>query len=207
MDRIDIMKKDNKVVMRSKDELTGTLIEKELTYSNGTEVDNALQELMFKRNCNKIETEFYQWHNVLQEWVLDQKKTYYEPNNHPEFVLLCNGDHEWRYRHTRMQEMIMHLPSKTIFFVDEREFAKYSDETAGSIFYKFRYEINEKTYRFITYCPYDHDSNEQEKERIKQEILIPGSKWYCEHIREKWKHDMGMDFYSVGERKLKELNK
>ena len=196
-----------KVKVRYESEETGVTIQDDLFFGNEREADDYIRDVILK--CTqKVETEFYCRFENLNEWILDRKTTYYHPNHPLEFALVHCGNHEYRFPHTFMQEIVIHMPSRLCFYIDNRENALYSEDienSPNSVFYKFSYNINGESYKFITYYPDKDPVNEEMRKKIKQTLLIPGAKWFCEHLRERWKHYFNVDFHSIYEKKIKEI--
>lgn len=71
-------------------------------------------------------------------------------------------------------------------FIDDTEKVSYAEdllEDPEVLFYKFKYTTREgEIYRFTLYCNlrgYNH--TEERLREIKETILKPGAKWFCNH--------------------------
>ena len=83
------------------------------------------------------------------------------------------------------------MESKIIFSVNELE-VTYDDELLEDpevLFFRFKYTSESgKVYRFKLYASLIGSGYSPERlAEIKETILKPGARWYCDHFREKYR--------------------
>ena len=179
----------------------GLPLEKEYIVTLPNEVEDIIQEILFKQQCESVLVKTYLWDEYSKKWYIEKEQTHYAPNTPRDFLLLKEGAHERRFTHTFMQECIIHRQSKLWFCIDATENARYSDDLLNNpevLFYKFKYTTpSGKVYRFIAMCDMRHSGYSAEQlERVRTEILRPGAMWFCEHIREKYRSYFDEDAYT-----------
>ena len=203
------MSKEYKVEIEAID-VDNTSIKKTYFTGNHGEYSEYLQELILSQKCDSARAVVSMWNDDTQDWYEYRDVTYFKPNLMQDYYLLKNGEHEYRIKHSFIQEQILHLPSKIVFMVSERrvEYAKELLESPECLFYDFQYVTESgKEYNFTACCNLIGSKKPHEElQQIKEKILKPGTEWFCKHLREAYKSYFDEDPYSKIERKKKDLH-
>lgn len=189
-----------KLEIESNNELLDLPIKREHITESQAKAEELIQKLINNEHCMSVNAKLSFWDDETQDWYLMYEKVFYESNTRQDYMLLCNGAHEIRNKQTWMQEFVIHLPTKITFFIDDTEKVSYAEdllEDPEVLFYKFKYTTQEgKIYRFTLYCNLRGYSHTVERlEEIKETILKPGAKWFCNHLREKYRMLFNEDPY------------
>lgn len=180
---------------------TNLPINKVLTIKHEFEADAYIRSLIINEGCEKVEVKVSMYDEEKDEWYIHSEKIHYGPNAPVrDFVLVSEGAHEVVIGHSWCEAKILHVDSRIIFSVNDSAVG-YSDgllEDPEVLFYRFKYTSeNGKVYRFTLYCSLQgYGYSEQRLAEIKETILKPGARWYCDHFREKYRVLRGEDAYS-----------
>lgn len=173
-------------------ELLDLPIKREYITESQAKAEELIQELINKEHCMAVNAKLSFWDDKTEDWYSVYKKIFYDANTKQDYMLLCNGAHENRNKQTWMQEFVIHLPTGIMFFIDDTEKVVYAEdllENPEVLFYKFHYTTRQgKVYRFTLYCNLCYCNHSAERlAEIKETVLKPGAKWFCEHLREKYR--------------------
>lgn len=175
----------------------------------GTDIKHA-NELICTQNCDNVRAVTSLWDDETQDWYEDSDVTYFHPNTKPDYYLLRNAAHECRLKHALMQEYVIHIPTRTLFWIDERvtTYPKENLEDPECLFYKFKYTTElGKEYKFTVYCNLRGSGKTQEElQDILENVLKPAAMWFCNHIRESYRHYNEDDAWSKIRRRKKEMS-
>lgn len=169
------------------DDQLGMKVKREFEIPKGGSAEKEIWKIIKENNCQSVRARISLWDDNLKEWFVDTEKTYYDSSyTGQEYLLLKDGAHEHRFPTTSIQEMIIHLPSKVVFYVDARVDHLYPEHLLNDpeiLFYKFKYtDEDEIVHRFTLCCSLRGNNFSKEKlAEIKENILKPGAKWFCEH--------------------------
>ena len=168
-----------------------------------------VKEWIVSKEMDNVKLKISIWDNITQNWYEDSCVTYFQPNTESEFYIVDSGAHECRFKHSYMQEMVLHVPTRTLFFIDER-ITPYPEDTMNDpevLFYKFKYttELGQH-FHFVVYCNLrGFGKSAEEIANIKEKILKPGARWFCDHLKERYRDYFQDDAYSKMVRKQREM--
>lgn len=199
-----------KLKAESTNEQLGLPVKREYVAESKYEAEGLMRdEMIYREHCKVVNGKMSIWDDETKDWYFMYEKVFYEANTKQDYMLLNNGAHEVRYTHTWVQELVIHLPTKTTFFIDDTEQVSYAEdllEDPEVLFYKFKYTTQEgKVYRFTLYCNMRGCNHTAERlAEIKETVLKPGAKWFCEHLREKYRMEFNEDpYFKMMERRKK----
>ena len=181
-----------KVEIKSVDERSNLPVNKELMMDEPNMVKNTIKDMLLNGGCEKVDVKVSLYDEDFDEWYVESEITHYGANAPlNDFMLICEGAHERIQPHSWCEARILHLKSKIIFLVNDGEIT-YSDELLEHpevLFYRFKYtSILGEVYRFTLFCSLIGCGYSQERlAEIKETILKPGARWYCDHFREKYR--------------------
>ena len=187
-----------KAEIKSVDERSNLPIEKELMMDGSNGARDTIDDMLINGGCERVDVKVSLYDKDFDEWYVDSELTYYGANVPlNDFMLVCEGAHERIQPHSWCEARILHLKSKIIFLVNDGEIT-YSDELLEHpevLFYRFKYtSILGEVYRFTLFCSLIGCGYSQERlAEIKETILKPGARWYCDHFREKYRGDRNED--------------
>ncbi len=187
-----------KVEIKSVDERSNLPVEKELMMDEPNMVKNTIKDMLLNGGCEKVDVKVSLYDEDFDEWYVDSERTHYGANAPlNDFMLICEGAHERIQPHSWCEARILHLKSKIIFLVNDGEIT-YSDELLEHpevLYYRFKYTSESgKVYRFSLFCNLIGCGYSQERmAEIKETILKPGARWYCDHFREKYRGERNED--------------
>lgn len=183
---------------------------KTLLTDNNSEGYELVKDWIINRNHDNVNMKISFWDEKTQDWYEDSNITFLQPDTESEFYIIENGAHECRLKHSYMQELVLHAPTRTLFIIDERSTTYLEDtkEDSEVFFYKFKYTTAiGKQYQFTAYCNLrGMNKTPEELSGVKENILRPGAKWFCNHIRERYRCFFQDDACSKITRKQNELN-
>lgn len=198
-----------KLKMEYTDSKTGLPVKVECMVGTPHEAQEKVAAIMNGGHLDPVETVLYVWEEHGKEWLICQEKTYYPSDDDGirQFFLIRDGGHEHRFKHSSVEEIVIHLPSGIRFYVNDRQTA-YSEELKTSpevLFYKFKYTSEfGKVYRFTIFCNLMGKGYSSEKlSEIQETILKPGAKWYCQHFQEAYRSYRGEDSMTIWLERLK----
>ena len=163
---------------------------------NGTE--EIVEDMLLNGGCEKVDVKVSLYDEDFDEWYVESERTHYGANAPlNDFMLICEGAHERIQPHSWCEARILHLKSKIMFLVNDGEIT-CSDELLEHpevLFYRFKYtSILGEVYRFTLFCSLIGCGYSQERlAEIKETILKPGARWYCDHFREKYRFERNED--------------
>lgn len=181
-----------KVEIKSVDERSNLPVNKELMMDEPNMIKNTINDMLLNGGCKKVDVKVSLYDEDYDEWYEDSEITYYEANTPlSDFVLLCEGAHERLQPHSWCEARILHTKSKIMFLVNDSQIG-CSEELLASpevLFYRFKYtSIFGQVYRFTLFCNLIGCGYSKERlAEIKETILKPGARWYCDHFREKYR--------------------
>lgn len=187
-----------KAEIKSVDERSNLPIEKELMMDGRNGARDTIDDMLINGGCEKVDVKVSLYDEDFDEWYVDSELTYYGANVPlNDFMLICEGAHERIQPHSWCEARILHLKSKIIFLVNDGEIT-YSDELLEHpevLYYRFKYTSESgKVYRFSLFCNLIGCGYSQERmAEIKETILKPGARWYCDHFHEKYRGDRNED--------------
>ena len=187
-----------KAEIKSVDERSNLPVEKELMMDGRNGARDTIDDMLINGGCEKVDVKVSLYDEDFDEWYLDSELTFYGANVPlNDYMLLCEGAHERIQPHTWCEARILHLKSKIMFLVNDGEIT-YSDELLEHpevLFYRFKYtSILGEVYRFTLFCSLIGCGYSQERlAEIKETILKPGARWYCDHFREKYRFERNED--------------
>lgn len=187
-----------KAEIKSVDERSNLPIEKELMMDGSNGARDTIDDMLINGGCEKVDVKVSLYDKDFDEWYVDSELTYYGANVPlNDYMLLCEGAHERIQPHTWCEARILHLKSKIMFLVNDGEIT-YSDELLEHpevLYYRFKYTSESgKVYRFSLFCNLIGCGYSQEcMAEIKETILKPGARWYCDHFHEKYRGDRNED--------------
>ena len=187
-----------KAEIKSVDERSNLPIEKELMMDGRNGARDTIDDMLINGGCEKVDVKVSLYDEDFDEWYVDSELTYYGANVPlNDFMLICEGAHERIQPHSWCEARILHLKSKIIFLVNDGEIT-YSDELLEHpevLYYRFKYTSESgKVYRFSLFCNLIGCGYSQEcMAEIKETILKPGARWYCDHFHEKYRGDRNED--------------
>ena len=187
-----------KAEIKSVDERSNLPVEKELMMDGPNGARDTIDDMLINGGCEKVDVKVSLYDKDFDEWYVDSELTYYGANVPlNDYMLLCEGAHERIQPHTWCEARILHLKSKIIFMVNDCE-VTYSDELLEHpevLYYRFKYTSESgKVYRFTLFCSLIACGYSQERlAEIKETILKPGARWYCDHFREKYRFERNED--------------
>ena len=177
----------------------GLSSEKEWLIDSMGEVGQKIKEVMDNEHYDAAEVKLSHWSHEKMEWRVCSEKTYYNCNTKQEYMLLNNGSHEHRLKHSHWQELVIHLESKITFFIDNSQIVGFAPNLLNEpevLFYKFKYHAeNGMVFHFVVYCNLcGCNYTPEQLSEIKQTILKPGAQWFCDHFSEKYRLLFGKIF-------------
>ena len=187
-----------KAEIKSVDERSNLPVEKELMMDGRNGARDTIDDMLINGGCEKVDVKVSLYDEDFDEWYLDSELTFYGANVPlNDYMLLCEGAHERIQPHTWCEARILHLKSKIMFLVNDGEIT-YSDELLEHpevLYYRFKYTSESgKVYRFSLFCNLIGCGYSQERlAEIKETILKPGARWYCDHFREKYRFERNED--------------
>ena len=187
-----------KAEIKSVDERSNLPIEKELMMDGRNGARDTIDDMLINGGCEKVDVKVSLYDEDFDEWYVDSELTYYGANVPlNDFMLICEGAHERIQPHSWCEARILHLKSKIMFLVNDGEIT-YSDELLEHpevLYYRFKYTSESgKVYRFSLFCNLIGCGYSQEcLAEIKETILKPGARWYCDHFHEKYRGDRNED--------------
>ena len=187
-----------KAEIKSVDERSNLPVEKELMMDGPNGVRDTIDDMLMNGGCEKVNVKVSLYSEIKDEWYVDSEITHYGANAPlNDYMLVCEGAHERIQPHSWCEARILHLKSKIIFLVNDGEIT-YSDELLEHpevLFYRFKYtSILGEVYRFTLFCSLIGCGYSQERlAEIKETILKPGARWYCDHFHEKYRGDRNED--------------
>ena len=187
-----------KAEIKSVDERSNLPIEKELMMDGSNGARDTIDDMLINGGCEKVDVKVSLYDEDFDEWYVESERTHYGANAPlNDFMLICEGAHERIQPHSWCEARILHLKSKIIFMVNDCE-VTYSDELLEHpevLYYRFKYTSESgKVYRFTLFCSLIGGGYSQERmAEIKETILKPGARWYCDHFREKYRFERNED--------------
>ena len=187
-----------KAEIKSVDERSNLPIEKELMMDGSNGARDTIDDMLINGGCEKVDVKVSLYDEDFDEWYVESERTHYGANAPlNDFMLICEGAHERIQPHTWCEARILHLKSKIMFLVNDGEIT-YSDELLEHpevLYYRFKYTSESgKVYRFSLFCNLIGCGYSQEcLAEIKETILKPGARWYCDHFHEKYRGDRNED--------------
>jgi hypothetical protein len=187
-----------KAEIKSVDERSNLPVEKELMMDGRNGARDTIDDMLINGGCEKVDVKVSLYDEDFDEWYVESERTHYGANAPlNDFMLICEGAHERIQPHSWCEARILHLKSKIIFLVNDGEIT-YSDELLEHpevLFYRFKYTSESgKVYRFSLFCNLIGCGYSQEcMAEIKETILKPGARWYCDHFHEKYRGDRNED--------------
>jgi hypothetical protein len=187
-----------KAEIKSVDERSNLPVNKELMMDEPNMIKNTIKDMLLNGGCEKVDVKVSLYDEDFDEWYVESERTHYGANAPlNDFMLICEGAHERIQPHSWCEARILHLKSKIIFLVNDGEIT-YSDELLEHhevLFYRFKYtSILGEVYRFTLFCSLIACGYSQERlAEIKETILKPGARWYCDHFREKYRFERNED--------------
>ena len=187
-----------KAEIKSVDERSNLPIEKELMMDGSNGARDTIDDMLINGGCEKVDVKVSLYDEDFDEWYVESERTYYGANAPTSgYMLVCEGAHERVQPHSWCEAKIMHEKSKIIFMVNDWEL-DYSEELLEHpevLFYRFKYtSILGEVYRFTLFCSLIGCGYSQERlAEIKETILKPGARWYCDHFREKYRFERNED--------------
>ena len=187
-----------KAEIKSVDERSNLPIEKELMMDGSNGARDTIDDMLINGGCEKVDVKVSLYDEDFDEWYVESERTHYGANAPlNDYMLVCEGAHERIQPHSWCEARILHLKSKIIFMVNDCE-VTYSDELLEHpevLFYRFKYtSILGEVYRFTLFCNLIGCGYSQEcMAEIKETILKPGARWYCDHFREKYRFERNED--------------
>ena len=187
-----------KAEIKSVDERSNLPVEKELMMDGRNGARDTIDAMLINGGCEKVDVKVSLYDEDFDEWYVDSEVTYYGANVPlNDYMLVCEGAHERIQPHTWCEARSLHLKSKIIFMVNDCE-VTYSDELLEHpevLYYRFKYTSESgKVYRFSLFCNLIGCGYSQEcMAEIKETILKPGARWYCDHFREKYRFERNED--------------
>ena len=187
-----------KAEIKSVDERSNLPIEKELMMDGSNGARDTIDDMLINGGCEKVDVKVSLYDEDFDEWYVESERTHYGANAPlNDYMLVCEGAHERIQPHSWCEARILHLKSKIIFMVNDCE-VTYSDELLEHpevLYYRFKYTSESgKVYRFTLFCSLIGGGYSQERmAEIKETILKPGARWYCDHFREKYRFERNED--------------
>ena len=187
-----------KAEIKSVDERSNLPVEKELIMDGSNGARDTIDDMLINGGCEKVDVKVSLYDEDFDEWYVESERTYYGANAPTSgYMLVCEGAHERVQPHTWCEARILHMKSKILFLVNDGEIT-YSDELLEHpeiLFYRFKYTSESgKVYRFSLFCNLIGCGYSQEcLAEIKETILKPGARWYCDHFHEKYRGDRNED--------------
>ena len=187
-----------KVEIKSVDERSNLPVEKELIMEGPYGAKDTISDMLNNGGCERVDVKVSLYDKDFDEWYVDSELTYYGANVPlNDYMLVCEGAHERIQPHSWCEARILHLKSKIMFLVNDGEIT-YSDELLEHpevLYYRFKYTSESgKVYRFSLFCNLIGCGYSQERmAEIKETILKPGARWYCDHFHEKYRGDRNED--------------
>ena len=187
-----------KAEIKSVDERSNLPVEKELIMDGSNGARDTIDDMLINGGCEKVDVKVSLYDEDFDEWYVESERTYYGANAPTSgYMLVCEGAHERIQPHTWCEARILHMKSKILFLVNDGEIT-YSDELLEHpeiLFYRFKYTSESgKVYRFSLFCNLIGCGYSQEcLAEIKETILKPGARWYCDHFREKYRFERNED--------------
>ena len=181
-----------KAEIKSVDERSNLPVKKELMIDGPYEVNSTIKDMLMNGGCERVDVKVSLYDEDYDEWYVHSELIHYGANAPTsDFALVCEGAHERIQPHSWCEARIFHMKSKIIFFVNDWELT-YSDELLENpevLFYRFKYtSVSGTVYRFTLFCSLIGCGYSQERlAEIKETILKPGARWYCDHFREKYR--------------------
>ena len=177
----------------------GLSTEKEWFVDYIGEEEQKVKEVMDNDRCDEAEVKLSRWSDKEMEWYVYREKTYYDCNLKQEYMLLTNGSHEHRFKHSHWQEQVIHMESKITFFIDNSRIVGFAPNLLDDpevLFYKFKYNAEDgSVLRFVVYCNLrGYNYTPERLSEIKQTILKPGAQWFCKHFNEKYRRQFAKKF-------------
>lgn len=187
-----------KAEIKSVDERSNLPVEKELIMDGSHGAKDTIRDMLINGGCERVDVKVSLYDEDFDEWYVESERTYYGANAPTSgYMLVCEGAHERVQPHSWCEAKIMHEKSKIIFIVNDWEL-DYSEELLEHpevLFYRFKYtSILGEVYRFSLFCSLIGCGYSQERlAEIKETILKPGARWYCDHFREKYRFERNED--------------
>ena len=187
-----------KAEIKSVDERSNLPVEKELMMDGRNGARDTIDDMLINGGCEKVDVKVSLYDEDFDEWYVESERTHYGANAPlNDYMLVCEGAHERIQPHSWCEARILHLKSKIIFMVNDCE-VTYSDELLEHpevLYYRFKYTSESgKVYRFSLFCNLIGCGYSQEcLAEIKETILKPGARWYCDHFHEKYRGDRNED--------------
>ena len=181
-----------KAEIKSVDERSNLPVNKELMMDEPNMIKNTIKDMLLNGGCEKVDVKVSLYDEKFDEWYVHSEITHYAANGPTsDFALICEGAHERLQPHSWCEARILHMESKIIFSVNELE-VTYDDELLEDpevLFFRFKYTSESgKVYRFKLYASLIGSGYSPERlAEIKETILKPGARWYCDHFREKYR--------------------
>ena len=159
---------------------------------------DTIDDMLINGGCEKVDVQVSLYDNDFDDWYVDSELTFYGANVPlNDFMLVCEGAHERIQPHTWCEARILHLISKIMFLVNDGEITCSDEllEYPEVLFYRFKYTSESgKVYRFTLFWSLIGGGYSQERmAEIKETILKPGARWYCDHFHEKYRGDRNED--------------
>ena len=206
------MNRKYKAEIKSVDERGNLPISKELIMNGPYEAEDTVREMLNNGGCEKVDVKVSLYDEEFDEWYVHSEITHCGSNARPnEFMLVYEGAHVRRLAHSWCEERIFHVRSKIVLTVNDAS-VNYDDELRENpevLFYRFKYTTElGKVYRFTLYCPLiGYGYSPERLAEIKETILKPGARWYCDHFREKFRAYRDEDALSRWHKRRDEENK
>ena len=181
-----------KAEIKSVDERLNLPIQKEVIMDRPNGTEEIVEDMLLNGGCEKVDVKVSLYGEKFDEWYVHSEITHYAANGPTsDFALICEGAHERLQPHSWCEARILHMESKIIFSVNELE-VTYDDELLEDpevLFFRFKYTSESgKVYRFKLYSSLIGSGYSPERlAEIKETILKPGARWYCDHFREKYR--------------------
>lgn len=187
-----------KAEIKSVDERSNLPVVKELMVDGPYGAEKIVDDMLINGGCEKVDVKVSLYDEEFDEWYVHSEITHYAANGPTsDFALICEGAHERLQPHSWCEARILHMKSKIIFFVNELG-VTYGDELLENpevLFFRFKYTSESgKVYRFSLFSSFIGCGYSPERlAEIKETVLKPGARWYCDHFREKYRFERNED--------------
>lgn len=168
---------------------------------NDDDLKKIISGIFLDNKADEVQgTVYIQDKEICDERFVTSDKKYYGPNAPIEFVMLTTGGHEKRFCHTWLQQIGMHVPTRTIFYVDDREQVGFDDDVLDNpdnVFYKFKCNAPDRIIKLVMFVPMaNQQCKSMSREELLEQVLKPAAVWFCNHLLENYRFLFGSDGYS-----------
>ena len=166
----------------------------EVTHWLEAEHWNVLYSLMDQELINRrlpsVKVDVYtRWQDGLkdeEDWTWKENRIYVNPFCLPEYMFLTPGDKHWMNGGSIANRLCIHTPSGTTFHIFRRDYITFGEDFLAdkrNIIYKFTYTGEDGTVTpMVIHTQTKELPDDDERDRIKYDILRNGAKWFCEHL-------------------------